>query len=70
VPSSTVTEVNGGKPMTAMFRTMKIVGRDMQRFEFNEAWGGLSKVTFSAQQGGRQMGVGVDDLEYEILSAC
>jgi hypothetical protein len=56
--------------MTAMFRTMKIIGRDMQRFEFDEAWGGLSKVTLSAQQGGRQMGVGVDDLEYEILSAC
>lgn len=41
-----------------------------QRFEFDGTWGGLAKVSFSAQSLGMEMGVGVDDLEYEIFSAC
>jgi len=65
-------ESNGGKPVTGMFRTVKILGRDMKRFEFDETWRGLSKVTFSAEAVGMgtEMGVGVDDLQYEVLSAC
>lgn len=42
----------------------------MQKFEFDGTWAGLSRVSFSAQQAGVRMGVGVDDLEYEISGDC
>lgn len=46
------------------------MGPGMQDLVMGEEWQGLSKVSFSAEMGGTQMGVGIGEVVYELVSAC
>lgn len=45
-------------------------GGGMERISMGMEWEGLSEVTISGQSWGRQMGVGVGEVVYELTSAC
>lgn len=53
-----------------MLRTVLLEGNAAQKVYFDETWIGLSQVNFTAEIGGQEMAVGVDELCYEIVSAC
>ena len=55
---------------TGMLRTVFLEGNAAQKVWFDETWIGLSQVNFTAEIGGQEMAFGVDELCYEIVSAC
>ena len=46
------------------------VGPGMQSVQMEGGWEGLSRVTFSAEVGGAQMGLGLGEVAYGLVTAC
>lgn len=47
-----------------------MIGPGMQTLAMGGSWERLSKMSFTATMGGKEMGVGLGEVVYELVQAC